>query len=135
MEAQGVVDKLERQFIDGGGIGAPRGRGQLGGLAVGQQDLRAVGQLGNAIAYPLLPVRLGAVEQIEPFVRAAHAAHPPSPVADAHDADDALDARIDGADPHDGGAAVAGAVDAETRRIDAGLQAEEGERSLDIGDP
>ena len=57
-----------------------------------------------------------------PFVGSAHAAHPALAVTNADDADDALDPGVDGADPDDGGTAVARAVEAEATGIDPGPQ-------------
>ena len=76
----------------------------------------------------------GAIEQVEPLVHAADAAHPTGAVADAHHADDALGALVDGGSPDDGGAAVAGAVDADSVFVHLRLLSEEGHGGLHIRD-
>ena len=55
MKAQGIIDELERQFIDRGGISA-RGGGEFGGLTIGQEDLGAVGHRRLAIDNTLFAV-------------------------------------------------------------------------------
>jgi hypothetical protein len=74
MEAQSVVDDLERQLIYGGRVTAARGRSQVGGLAIGRQHLRAIGHGRLAIKDTLLSVSFGAVEKIAPFVHIRHPA-------------------------------------------------------------
>ncbi len=134
MELQGLVDVFEWQRVDGVWVGFARGGGEIGGLAVRQQDVVAVAGLRGTIEDHLLAFGFRGCEQIVPFIGAADAAHPTGAVANADAADDALNARIDCCRPDHGGAAIAGAVDAEAILIDAILQAEEGHRGLDVGD-
>ena len=134
IEAERVVDELERHLRHCRWIVAPRRRAQFGRLAVRQQHVVAVGKLGVAGERALDTVRGGALQQIMVLVRAAHAAHPACPVADADHRNHAFDPRIDGGDEHHGRAAVAGAVDAEAGRVHLGLRAHEGQRRLHVGD-
>ena len=79
VEAERVVDELERHLRHCRRIVAPRRRAQFGRLAVRQQHVAAVGKLGVAGERALDTVRDGTLQQIMVLVRAAHAAHPACP--------------------------------------------------------
>ena len=82
MEAEGLVDVLEGEGVEGGGDVAARGGRELGRLAVREEHLAPLDELRLALHRALDPVRGGTLQEVEPFVGAAHAPHPALAVAD-----------------------------------------------------
>jgi len=83
MELQRLVDVLERQRVDGVRVVLAGGCCELGRLAIGQQDLRAIGELRLTVDDALLAVGSGSGEEVVPFVGPAHRAHPAGAIPDA----------------------------------------------------